>query len=362
MSPRTRFYGRSCPRRFAHRKAFLALILTGLALTGCGEDATAPTGDDPASSVAAVAAGSWVSRADYPTDIYEAASASITNPSTLRTIVYVIGGIPKLFGSPGVTTSAVKAYDVSANVWRPKAPYPVRARGANGAVEINGKIYVSGGFTRRWDEQRGVYRLEVLRSLYMYDPATDKWTRRRDMPITTAQGVSAAYKGMLYVATSCYDTAFCGEQYDLGALWRYNPSTDRWVLLSRTPHDPGYGGGGFVGGKLYLVEDLGAMDVYDIATNSWATGPERPVRRCTPASTTFQAKLYLVGCRDDFDESGVWPMLVFDPKVGSWSQAAAPTVAATGHRWTLSRVVVNGQARLELVGGARPGNNWQYVP
>jgi Kelch motif len=361
MAPRTPFHGLPCPRPFAPRLAFLVPFLASLVLTGCQEDPAAPTGYDPATSVAAVAVGSWISRADYPRDIWDASSASITNPSTLRTTVYVIGGIPRLFGGPGSITSGVKAYDVSANVWRSKAPYPVRVRGTNGAVEINGKIYVSGGFTRRWDEQRGVYRLDVLRSLYVYDPAADKWTRRRDMPITTAQGVSAAYQGMLYVATSCFDTTVCGEQFDLGALWRYNPSTDRWVLLSRTPHDPGNGGGGFVGGKLYLIEDLGAMDIYDVATKSWSTGPQRPVRRCTPASTTFEAKLYLVGCSDDFDDSGVWPMLVFDPKVGSWSQAAAPPVAATG-AWTLSRIVVNGQPRLELVGGAQPGNNWQYVP
>jgi hypothetical protein len=362
MVSRTVFSPRRCPRPFT-RRAFVVPILASLILGGCQEGPTVPTGPDPATSVAAVAAvaaGSWTSRADYPRDIWDAASASITNPSTLRTTLYVIGGIPKLFGSAGIITSAVKAYDVSANVWRSKAPYPVRARGTNGAVEINGKIYVSGGFTRRWDEQRGVYRLEVLRSLYMYDPATDKWTRRRDLPITAAQGVSAAYNGMLYVATSCHHE--CGESADRGALWRYNPSTDRWVLLGRTPHDPAYGGGGFVGGKLYLVEELGAVDVYDVATNSWSTGPQRPVRLCSPASTTFQAKLYLVGCSDDFDESGDWPMLVFDPKAGSWSEAAAPPVAASGYRWTLSRVFVNGQPRLQLVGGARPGNNWRFVP
>jgi N-acetylneuraminic acid mutarotase len=341
----------------------VVLILASLALTGCQEDPTGPT-PEPGAPVAAVAAAErWLPRADYPTDIWEAASASITTPATLRTILYVIGGRPKEFGSAGQITSAVKAYDVSANVWQAKAPYPVRIRATNGAVEINGKIYVSGGFTRRWDEQHGVWRLQTVKSLYVYDPATNTWTRRRDMPITTVQGVSAAYKGLLYVATDCFDEVVCGEQDDRGALWRYNPSTDRWVLLSRrTTTILGWSGGGFVGGKLYLVDELGELDIYDVATNRWSSGPRRPFRRCSPASTTLQAKLYLVGCHDDDDESGVWPMLVFDPKVGSWSQAMAPPVAATGDRWTLSRVVANGRPRLELVGGARPGNNWQYVP
>jgi hypothetical protein len=347
MASRTLFYGRLGPRPLA--RLAMVSIVTSLALSACQEAPTAPAGQDPASSMASVAPGSWISRADYPRDIWDAASASVTNTSTLRTTLYVIGGNPTLFGGAGVITSAVKAYDVSANVWRSKAPYPVRVRGTNGAVEIKGKIYVSGGFTRRFDAQRGVYRLEVLRSLYMYDPATDKWTRLRDLPIAAVHGVSAAYNGMLYVATG-------------GGLWRYNPSTDSWELLGPIPHDPGYGGGGFVGGKLYLVEDLGAMDIYDVATNSWSTGPQRPIRRCSPASATLQAKLYLAGCRHDFDERDVLPLLVFDPKAGSWSEAAGPPGGATGYRWTLSRVVVNGQPRLQLVGGARPGNNWQFVP
>lgn len=335
-----------------------ALVL----LVACAGDSTGPSVTDTPSAAVSATAASWLSRAGYPLDIWDAASASITNPTTLRTTLYVIGGRPKFFGSAGSVTNAVKAYDVSTNTWRAKAPYPVRVRGSNGAVEINGKIYVSGGFTRRWDEQRSVWRTEVLSSLYVYDPATDQWSRKRDMPFTTAHGVSAAHNGLLYVATPCYDDAVCGETFEQGALWRYNPATDRWVLLGRTPHDPWTGGGGFVAGKFYLVEFLGALDIYDLATGSWSIGPRIPFRACAPASTTFQAKLYLVGCRDDFDDSGVWPMLIFDPKVGSWSQTVAPPVAAMGYRWTLTRVFANGHGRLELIGGETPGNNWQYAP
>ena len=295
--------------------------LWALALLGACTDSTGPgTPEAPDAATASTAAGQWISRARFPTDVWDAASASITNATTLRTTLYVIGGQHKQFGSPGLITDAVKAYDVQSNAWRTQAPYPVRVKDANGAVEINGKIYVSGGFSRIFDAQHGVYRLDVLRSLYVYDPATNRWIRKSDMPIGTVHGVSAAYQGRLYVATSCYDTDYCGEDFDSGALWRYDPSTDRWTLLGRTPHDPGYGGGGFVGGKLYLVQDLGATDVYDVATNSWTAGPPRPVRYCTPTSTTFQAKLYLVGCADDSDESGVWPMLVLDPAAGIWSR------------------------------------------
>ena len=358
MSP-CRPFPRPCSRRFTGSRARVAPTLVLLALAGCSDAPTAPPAGE-ALSAAAAAADAWTAKADYPRTIWHPTSASTTDAATGRTTMYVIGGRPNRFGGAGAITDAVKAYDVAANRWRSAAPYPVRIWSTNGAVELEGKIYVSGGFTRRFDERRGVWRLETLKSLYVYDPKVDRWTRRRDMPIATVNGVSAAYNGMLYVATPCYDDAVCGRQFDQGALWRYDPATDQWVLLGRTPQDPWQAGGGFIGGKFYLVEFLGALDIYDVATNSWSSGPQRPYRACAPASATLQAKLYLVGCRDDFDESGEYPMLVFDPAAG-WSEAAAPPVPAD-NLWTLSRVMTGGSPRLQLVGGAAPGNNWQFRP
>jgi hypothetical protein len=44
----------------------------------------------------------------------------------------------------------------------------------------------------------------------------------------------------------------------------------------------------------------------------------------------------------------------------AWATAAPlPTARA---RIAGSRVVVGGQARIEVMGGSRPGNNLQYVP
>jgi hypothetical protein len=64
----------------------------------------------------------------------------------------------------------------------------VRVRSTNGAAEPDGGIHVSGGFSRRWDESRQVWRLETLKSLYVYNPGANTWVRKRDMPITTVNG------------------------------------------------------------------------------------------------------------------------------------------------------------------------------
>jgi hypothetical protein len=153
---------------------------------------------------------------------------------------------------------------------------------------------------------------------------------------------------MLYVATDF-------------VLVRYNPSTDRWAQLTTTPGDMFEAGGGFVGGKFYLVGwESDTMHVYDPATNRWSVGPPLPTgRSCQPASITLQARLYLVECRDQADSSLA---LAFDPNLGSWSQFPMPSQTMTGTSITLTRVRVDGRPGLELVGGERPGNNWQYVP
>lgn len=346
------------------RYSLLSYPAIALGLAACSPEAATDSGNaDPVlgtSTATAVTTGSWRIRAAYPTNIYEAETASITDPATGRSTLYVIGGRGdrRHFDN---AFRAVRAYDVSANTWQSRAQLPLRLFGANGAVEINGKIYMSGGLTTSFDTVRRVWRASRLGSLYVYDPSTDKWTRRKDLPYTSAYGVSAAYGGQLYAAVFCEKVEICGD----GELLRYNPSTNSWAILGRTPHSPAFAGAGFVSGKFYLVDMDGHLDIYDVATNRWSTGPLAPfyqVDFCPSTSATLQARLYLVGCHRNDDLSGIYPMLVFAPRTGAWSEAAAPPIPALGHWWNLTRVVVNGRPGLELIGGQRPDNHAQFMP
>jgi hypothetical protein len=336
-----------------HLTGALALGL----LAACQAEPAGPTQHSLSAGAATVAPGSWIARADYPSDIYSAASTAVTSGATQRITLYVIGGDRRgCCGGAGQLTDVVWAYDVASDAWRKRAPLPVRLRSSNRAVEIDGRIYVSGGCSRYWDETAGVWRLTPVRSLFAYDPAGNTWTRKRDMPIETSDGVGATYQGRLYVAAQCYEEDYCGAGYGLGALWRYNPATGRWALLGSTPHRVD-GGGGFIGGKLYLVSRAGDVDIYDPATGKWAAGPRRPFdASCGYLSGTLQARLYVVGRYDDDRPT----TLVLDPAAGAWTEAAPSPVEPSGA--TLSRVLVNGQPRLQLVGGPRPGNNLQFVP
>lgn len=337
----------------------MVVLLAGSAIACAGEP-TAPEPFAPTDGAAAVGAGSWAARAQYPVDIFDVTSASITNHSGTR--MYVIGGFQKCCGA-GQITDAVKAYDATTGTWTAKARYPVRVRATNGAAELGGRIYVTGGFTRRQTEPGGPWRLETLKSLYVYTPGSNTWVRKRDMSLTSVNGASVAYRGMLYVATPCYDTSVCPS---LGSVvWRYNPATDQWARFGERPTRDWWNvAAGVIGGKLYLVEEYGgAMDILDLTTGAWTSGPSRPYRACDMASTAFQAKLYLFGYCDDYPTDPVTRDrgLVFDPATSSWSEVAAAPVR-TGSDAALARVFVNGQPRLSLVQGTRPNNHYQFVP
>lgn len=144
----------------------------------------------------------------------------------------------------------------------------------------------------------------------------------------------------------------CGKAFE-----RFDPRTDTWTILPLAPFvPPGTAGAGVLNKKLY-VEDRGALEVYDPATNKWTLKAQMPSARIGVAAAAVNNKLYVVGGFNGTTQVG--RVDVYDPATNTWTQKASIPRIERG--LSGGRVVVNGQARLEVVGGARPGNNLQYI-
>jgi N-acetylneuraminic acid mutarotase len=196
----------------------------------------------------------------------------------------------------------------------------------------------------------------------MYDPGTNKWTQKAYMPDRGKGGVTAVIKRKLYVYTECDDSNVCDHA---NALDRYDPDTDEWTSLSElalhgSSHQDGVGGA--IDGKFYLVGGLSReLHVYDPATNQW-TAYEAPFeRRYGAGGAVLGGKLYVIGGAVPFQTSSYSRQTsIYNPATRTWSLGAPlPTDRST---LAASKVFVNGQPRLEVVGGSRPGNNLQYTP
>jgi N-acetylneuraminic acid mutarotase len=250
----------------------------------------------------------------------------------------------------------VQAYNVATNIWTYRASLPVPLYATNGAGVIGGKVYISGGLSQpKW------YRAE----LYVYNPAKNTWTQKREMPNTGAGGVTGVINDKLYVLTGC-DQEDCYPSQKSVFFYRYNPATDQWITLTTPTSSHSGGVGGVIGGKFYVTGGNyggGQLDVYDPATNQWTTKAPMPGERWG-AGAALRAKLYVIGGEQrtiDGTLTTVRTARVYDPITDTWT-TKSPVPTAGSPQLVASRVVLNGQARIEAVGGSRPGNNLQYIP
>jgi N-acetylneuraminic acid mutarotase len=351
---------------------YATLGLAVAALASCGEEATQPNAAGEQKVTApelAVVHNSWITRRDmWGIDRKDFATATVADAAG-QSIVYVIGGR----GASDVGVTSVMAYNVATNTWTLRAPLPFPLYGAEAAV-INGKIYVTGGYSSDYPVNRTL----------MYDPAKNIWVTKRPMPATLGSesdiagggGVSGVINGKLYVATQGFSTNTASPPWYYPAddmLLRYNPVTDRWTSLAWWPWppyltiDPGMGG--VIGGKLYLVgllgtgEGQGALAVYDPATNQWTAKRGLGRFRYRAASVVHAGKLYLIGgtrWNADGTSEVLRANIAYDPTTDRWTNYAPLPTARTGLGG--ARVTLNGQPRLEVIGGSRPGNNLQYIP
>lgn len=361
------------------------VALGSLALAACNDETTAPSAipESPSADIQAAALNSWITRTDMLTTCSNLAVATVTNAAG-QSIVYAIGGR----NPNGVPLKTVTAYNVATNTWTFRRALPVALAWTNGAAVINGKIYVSGGFS-------DYLQYNLSNALYMYDPGTNTWTRKHDMPSVKgpyddpyyvgAEGVTGVINGKLYVVTACYmsnapwlylseSSCYEGGKLVGPAFFQYNPVTDRWFALASP--SSAFGGsvmlsmlspfvGGVIGGKFYVFgtssfdQISGRFAAYDPATNRWTPKNALGLARPGAAAAALAGKLYVFG--GTRHNSGILDKTIaYDPTTNLWTtRAPMPSpridIAATV-------VQVNGQSRIEVIGGPAPGNNLQYTP
>jgi N-acetylneuraminic acid mutarotase len=343
-----------------HSPHFIGLTLGLLTLAACSETTTEPeTAGLPSSdpSLAAAAAGSWITRAEVPQQRSGFASTALTDASG-HSVVYVIGGK----NSDGFVPPTVQAYNVATNSWSTKAPLPTGVYATNGTGIINGKIYVSGGLKTRRDF--------VSDALYKYDPVSNSWIRKSVLPAPGFNGVTGVINNQLYILTGCGAGVACYPSVPL-AFYRYNPATNQWANLPNPTSAHEQGMSGVIGGKFYVVggkDQLNRLEVYDPSTNSWTTKASMPLGqfaaagRWAGAGAALGGKLYVIGgFQRDVDRSitAVRTTNVYNPATNSWTTVAPMPVGQGGD--AASRVVVGGQARIEVIGESSP-SNLQYIP
>jgi N-acetylneuraminic acid mutarotase len=326
-----------------------SLAIASVGLISCGHDTSptepATTAENPALGASLTAGGTWTTKAPMPTPRGDLA-AGVRNNSLGQPVLYAIGGF-----DPGAgITRAVEAYNFVTNRWNARARLPLALMHTNGVGVIGGKLYLSGGIFEKADGGSGWHP-----GLNVYDPTTNSWTKKADMPRRFAQGVTGVIKGKLYVLVGTCNN--CGPERITRRLYRYDPATNVWTALARAPNPHVLGAGAVINGKFYVAGGQGTdlrasnkLDVYNPATNRWTTGAPMPTARYGAAGAALQNKLYVIGRANAGEGEPQGEVEAYDPVTNTWS-TKTPMPGAGRGELAAATVTYLGQSHILAVGG-----------
>jgi N-acetylneuraminic acid mutarotase len=190
----------------------------------------------------------------------------------------------------------------------------------------NGKIYIFGG-NSDWNPEG----LITLNTTFIYDPATDTWTRGANMPTARYLATATEVDGKIYVIGGrTLDASGSGGPVNVNEA--YDPATDTWTTKAPIPQAIRGHAAGAYNGKVYVFGgNTGTYQktvrIYNPATDSWSTGAEMPKARAygqvvfVPSNNRF----YYIGG----DNGGSVPSkyygnaIQYDPNLNAWLDPTA---------------------------------------
>jgi len=204
--------------------------------------------------------------------------------------------------------------------WQKAAPSPFARVEAPSAV-IQGKLYLFGGFTNTLDSSN---------HLDVYDPASDSWARRKDMP-TQVTHLNPAIDG----ATLWFAGGFKGKHPGpvTNEVWKYDTALDSWTAGPPLPEPRAGGGLAILGRYLHYFggykadRDTNSGDHWRLPLDGeavWQRQADLPNPRGHVAAIVLDGKIYALGGDHGHDKTqiDVSACHLFDPATNAWSAIA----------------------------------------
>jgi hypothetical protein len=158
--------------------------------------------------------------------------------------------------------------------WKSAAANPQARFEGQGAV-VNGKLYVFGGFYN--SSVQATTRSDV------YEPATNKWTRIKDMPEPITHAAVIVKGTTIYIIGG-----FVGDHPAPATnhIWKYDTRTNTYIRGANLPSARGSGAAALIGGRYihffggvneHRTADQRSHWVLDTTTGKWVTHNSYPI-------------------------------------------------------------------------------------
>ncbi len=298
------------------------------------------------SSAESAKADTWTQKADMPTARYGSSTCVVDGK------IYAIGGVGGL--------KKVEEYNPATDTWTKKADMPT-GRTFLASSTVDGKIYAIGGYTSHAANSTKLAAVEE------YDPATNTWTKKADMPGPRGGLGTSVVNGRIYAVGGSGSAGY------IATVWEYDPATDTWTTKADMPTLRNIAPTSLVNGKIYAfgghtVNALPAnstVEEYDPVADTWTKKGDMPAPRAFGAASVVDEKIYLFGGYTGKTTNPVSTLFQYEPATDTWIAKDDMPVRMLG----LSTSVVGG--RIFVIGGTSasyPYNSgflstvWEYDP
>ena len=156
--------------------------------------------------------------------------------------IYVIGGIHNIIFD---LSDRIDFYDPITDHWSQKKPIPDVRLGI--CVVAEDKVLVIGG----WQPVSGQKRVRTSRTVQVYNPVTEKWEKKSDLPFGIV-GTAVALGSKVYVM-GCGTGEIPGHTKDLTTVFVYDISKDTWKTTTPLPRLAVGAGFTVLDGSIYLI-------------------------------------------------------------------------------------------------------------
>ena len=270
--------------------------------------------------------GKWAKKADIPFPVSGNNSACVVNGK-----IYVFWA------------GAVCEYDPSKDKWTKKKfdNLDLLAKRAQPSCSaVNGKIYVLG-----WSMDDGTGVVTVKE----YNPATDTWTRKADMPTARYDLITSVVNGRIYAIGG--NLLWPPKKGSCSAVEEYDPRTDKWTKKSNMPKGRYAISGSAMGGRIYVIaggnKRGGSVLEYDAMTDTWTEKTDIPKEMPDLSTCVLNGKIYAIGGYEKTSRGfrTLSTIVEYNLAENTWTRKAnMPTARAD-----LSACVVNG--KIYAIGG-----------
>ena len=300
---------------------------------------------------------SWQLVSELPTLRVGKASAVVDSK------IYLIGGInsDENLGGGAPPLSRVDVYDTLTNTWE-RAADMLTPRIAPRAVVFSSEIYVFGGYTRT-----AIRGEPYKKTVEAYDTRTNTWVKKRDMSILRRNFGAAVVDGKIYIIGGSVHDKKLNQQVSTDLVEVYDPLTNRWEKRADMPTKRSRINVAVINDKVYVIggqtlaHGLGPIDTflkrieeYNPRTNQWRRLPDMPMFKFSFATVVVDNEIWTLGGYDlDNGLVHLNTVDVYNPAINKW-WASVPMLMAK----TTTAVVANGT--IYLLGGR--GKSRRFSP